>query len=139
MKNLLVITLLFSTTAFTKINLVCDTSYWFFPDLEYRRLLTIDKTENLVSIVELSWDLMEVTESDFSDLKITNEFYKYGYLHGDKYYVFEINRTTLELKDKWDPLFPKIYQCKKLDNAKYLNAKKKFEKYSQKLKNERKI
>jgi hypothetical protein len=46
MKNLLLITLLFSTTAFTEINLICDKPYYFFPDLEKRVVLCFDTTKN---------------------------------------------------------------------------------------------
>ena len=156
MKKLLLIiflsTPLFSTTAFTKINLVCDTSYWFSPDLEERVLISIDKTKNQVSILKLSMDLMEVRESNYSDLIITNEFYKFNEFSSG-FYGSRLNRTTLEFtgeykykRDLYDGEFKEymlgdklIHQCEKVDEIKYLDAKKEFQQYTQKFTDKRKI
>ena len=136
MKNLLVITLLFSTTAFTKINLICDKSYYFFPDLEKRVLLSFDTTVNEVSRISLSDNLMEVLDWRY-DFVVTDEYYKFYYYKTE--YLFSVNRTTLEFIDDFLPLVTRIYKCKKIDDIKYQDAKKELKDYSQKFKDKRKI
>ena len=136
MKNLLVITLLFSTTAFTKINLICDKSYYFFPDLEKRVLLSFDTTVNEVSRISLSDNLMEVLDWRY-DFVVTDEYYKFYYYKTE--YLFSVNRTTLEFIDDFLPLVTRIYKCKKIDDIKYQDAKKELKDYSQKSKDKRKI
>ena len=136
MKNLLVITLLFSTTAFTKINLICDKSYYFFPDLEKRVLLSFDTTVNEVSRISLSDNLMEVLDWRY-DFVVTDEYYKFYYFHPE--YRYLVNRTTLELIDNSIPSKTRLYKCKKIDDIKYQDAKKELKDYSQKSKDKRKI
>ena len=136
MKNLLVITLLFSTTAFTKINLICDKSYYFFPDLEKRVLLSFDTTVNEVSRISLSDNLMEVLDWRY-DFVVTEEYYKFYYINPE--YLYSVNRTTLEFIDDFLPTITRIYKCKKIDDIKYQDAKKELKDYSQKFKDKRKI
>ena len=136
MKNLLVIKLLFSTTAFTKINLICDKSYYFFPDLEKRVLLSFDTTVNEVSRISLSDNLMKVLDWRY-DFVVTDEYYKFYYYKTE--YLFSVNRTTLEFIDDFLPLVTRIYKCKKIDDIKYQDAKKELKDYSQKSKDKRKI
>tara|TARA_A100000171_G_C2128991_1_gene145393 strand:- start:623 stop:1039 length:417 start_codon:yes stop_codon:yes gene_type:complete len=138
MKNLLFITLLFSTTAFTNINLICDKPYYFFPDLEQRVLLSFDSTENIVSRINLSNNLMEVLDRKHT-YAVTNEYYKWGYLQSEFVYLYTVNRSTLEYINSYMPSSPEFYKCKKIDDIEYQDAKKDLEDYSQKVKDKRKI
>jgi hypothetical protein len=138
MKNLLILTLLFSTTAFTNINLICDKPYYFFPDLEQRVLLSFDSTENIVSRISLSNNLMVVLDRKDS-YEETYEYYKWGYLQSEFVYLYTVNRSTLEFIDSFIPSSPKFYKCKKTDNLKFLDARRKLNEYSQEVKDKRKI
>jgi len=138
MKNLLVITLLFSTTAFTNINLICDKPYYFFPDLEKRVLLSFDSTENIVSRISLSNNLMVVLDRKDS-YEETYDYYKFGYLQGEFVFLYTVNRSTLEFIDSWIPSSPKFYKCKKVDDIKYKNARKGLVEYRDKIRDKRKI
>ena len=138
MKNLLVITLFFSTTAFTNINLICDKPYYFFPDLEKRVLLSFDSTENIVSRISLSNNLMVVLDRKDS-YEETYDYYKFGYLQGEFVFLYTVNRSTLEFIDSWIPSSPKFYKCKKVDDIKYKNARKGLVEYRDKIRDKRKI
>ena len=138
MKNLLVITLFFSTTAFTNINLICDKPYYFFPDLEKRVLLSFDSTENIVSRISLSNNLNVVLDRKDS-YEETYDYYKFGYLQGEFVFLYTVNRSTLEFIDSWIPSSPKFYKCKKVDDIKYKNARKGLVEYRDKIRDKRKI
>ena len=138
MKNLLVITLLFSTTAFTNINLICDKPYYFFPDLKQRVLLSFDSTEKLVSKINLSNNLMEVLDEKYFYV-VKNDYYKFYYSQSIFTYRYTVNRSTLEFIDSYIPSSPEFYKCKKIDDIEYQDAKKDLEDYSQEVKDKRKI
>ena len=138
MKNLLILTLLFSTTAFTKINLICDESYYFFPDLEERVLLDIDSTYSTVFRTKFSENLLKVEVQFHTDLKESESTYEFGLSDDGFSYMHEVYRTTgkymyYELFERKTPI------CKKVEAIEFQEAKKKLEEYSQKVKDKRKI
>ena len=138
MKNLLFITLLFSTTAFTNINLICDESYYFFPDLEKRVLLDIDSTYSTVFRTKFSKNLLKAEVQFHTDLKESESTYEFGLSDNGFTYKHEVYRTTgkymyYELFERKTPI------CKKVEAIEFQEAKRELEEYSLKVKNERKI
>ena len=138
MKNLLFITLLFSTTAFTNINLICDESYYFFPDLEERVLLDVDSTYSTVFRTKFSKNLLKVEVQFHTDLKESESSYKFGLSDNGYIYNHNVSRTTgtyqyVELFEQKTPV------CKKVEAIEFQDAKNKLEEYSQKVKDKRKI
>ena len=140
MKKLLLIiflsTPLFSTTAFTKINLICDEPYYFFPDLEQRVFLEIAPSKSTVFETKLSENLMKVEVVSYNDLKESESEFRWK---KEGVYVRRINRTTGEYKDTVYFAFPITKKCNKVKANKFQDALNKLDKYSLKVKNERKI
>ena len=138
MKNLLVITLFFSTTAFTNINLICDKPYYFFPDLEKRVVLSFDTTKNVVHSMKLSRNLMDVLV-DKQSFSTTDEYYKFGYLPREFVYLHTVNRTTLKYINNTYLKTPEDNKCKKVDDIKLKNARRGLLDYRNKNREKRKI
>ena len=120
MKNLLIVTLFFSVTAFTEKNivrLVCDASYIFYPDYKQREMGIIDLDKG-----KGSW-------ATFSTI-----FEPFNFIDGVSFVISEdtisslgarINRYTLELsypnRSKKEP----IRQCILVDRRELLKEQKK--------------
>ena len=120
MKNLLIVTLFFSVTAFTENNivrLVCDASYIFYPDYKQREMGIIDLDKG-----KGSW-------ATFSTI-----FEPFNFIDGVSFVISEdtisslgarINRYTLELsypnRSKKEP----IRQCILVDRRELLKEQKK--------------
>ena len=144
MKNLLVITLLFSTTAFTNINLICDEPYYFFPDLEERVLFEIDPSTSNVYEAKLSGSLMEVEVVSYNDLIVSESAFSWRkervpWAKKGISLTRSIDRITGVYKDKIVFVDPFTKKCKKVKSNKFQDALNKLEEYSQKVKEKRKI
>ena len=107
----------------------------FFPDLEERVFLEIDPSKSTVFETKLSENLMKVEVVSYNDLKESESEFRWK-----KKLIYDrrINRTTGEYRDT-DFFDLPTKKCNKVKANKFQDALNKLDKYSLKVKNERKI
>ena len=124
MKYLLSILVLFSGFSFgSKIHMICDTDYIFYPELKERRTITLDLDKNHVDIYFIDNDGLSLKSVKWGDLATTTSSFKWGNL--SKYlasYRSELNRKTgiLIRKSGFENYIE--YECKKVSAKKRSEA-----------------